>query len=99
MPTEPSYPPEAAVGDPLDGAKFPSPGLAGGETLGVAMSANETSKHGDSAQRGRNTRNFVAGAAIGVGSAALVAALLYARSSRRTPEKDPAPARVIDHED
>ncbi|HEX8643493.1 MAG TPA: hypothetical protein VF702_06215 [Allosphingosinicella sp.] len=34
------------------------------------------------------TRNIVAGAAIGIGSAALVAALLYARSSKKGERRD-----------
>jgi uncharacterized protein involved in exopolysaccharide biosynthesis len=34
------------------------------------------------------TRNIVAGAAIGIGSAALVAALLYARSAKKGDRRD-----------
>lgn len=36
---------------------------------------------------GKRTRQIVAGAAIGIGSAALVAALLYANRGRKTGEK------------
>ena len=73
MSKEPSYPKDAAVGDPS---------AEGGETLDMARSAKEaTSSDGKSSNR---TRNFVAGAAVGVGSAALVAALLYANRSRRS---------------
>lgn len=73
MSKEPSYPKDAVVADPE---------AEGGETLGVARSAKEATKADD---RSSNfTRNFVAGAAVGVGSAALVAALLYANRSRRS---------------
>lgn len=37
---------------------------------------------------GRRTKHIVAGAAIGIGSAALVAALLYANRSRRGDKDD-----------
>ena len=73
MSKEPHYPRDAAVGDPS---------AEGGETLGLARSAKEATKAGD--RNGNFKRNFVAGAAVGVGSAALVAALLYAKSSRRS---------------
>jgi len=73
MSKEPSYPKDAVVGDPE---------AEGGETLGVARSAKEATKADD--KGGNFTRNFVAGAAVGVGSAALVAALLYANRSRRS---------------
>lgn len=71
MSSEPSYPKDAPVGDP---AKL-------NETLGVAVSAKEAAKQAE--QSGRSTRTWVKGAAVGVGSAALVAALLYANRSRR----------------
>ena len=58
MSREPSYPKDAAVGDPAEGQE-------GGEGS-------------------RRTKHLVAGAAIGIGSAALVAALLYANRSRKT---------------
>ncbi len=97
MSNEPAYPADAVVGDPGE-----TPGTGGGETLGVVVSAKETKKNAGDAQRGGGwgSRNFVAGAAVGVGSAALVAALLYANRSRgkadsRT-EKDPGVARVLD---
>ena len=57
MSREPSYPKDAAVGDPAEGKE-----------------AGEGSKR---------TKHLVAGAAIGIGSAALVAALLYANRSRK----------------
>jgi hypothetical protein len=80
MSKEPSYPKEAAVGDAS---------AEGGETLGMARSVKETKP---AAEKGGNfTRNFVAGAAVGVGSAALVAALLYANRSRR-PDKAGVPS-------
>lgn len=76
MSKQPSYPKDAAVGDPE---------AEGGETLDVARSAKEATRSDD--KSGKRTRNFVAGAAVGVGSAALVAALLYANRSRRGGDK------------
>lgn len=99
MSTEPTYPPDAAVGDPGE-LPMPSPGTTGGETLGVVVSAKETKKNSGEPQRGGwGNRTLVAGAAVGVGSAALVAALLYANRARRgdaRTEKDPGVARVLD---
>ncbi len=76
MSKQPSYPEDAAVGDPS---------AEGGETLDAARSAKEATKTDEKGSK--RTRNFVAGAAVGVGSAALVAALLYANRSRRS-DKD-----------
>jgi len=74
MSSEPTYPKDAAVGD----------GAPLNETLGAAVTAKEAEKR---ANEGKGSgRSFVRGAAIGVGSAALVAALLYARS--RKPDKN-----------
>ncbi len=79
MSTEPSFPKDAAVGDatPLN------------ETLGVAVSAKETEQKVSSSKP--STRSFVKGAAVGVGSAALVAALLYANRSRRNDKATTTP--------
>jgi hypothetical protein len=71
MSSEPTYPKDAAVGDP---EKL-------NETLNMAVTAKEAAKSN------RTTRRIVTGAAVGVGSAAIVAALLYANRSRK-PEKD-----------
>ena len=70
MPADPSYPKDAKVGD---AGKL-------NETLSHAVTAKEA----EEARKAKgSTRSFVRGAAIGVGSAALVAALLYANRSRR----------------
>lgn len=98
MSTEPTYPSDAAVGDPAAGDATPF-AATGGETLGAAVSAKASGKSPEGQRGGRTTRNIVAGAAVGVGSAALVAALLYANRSRRADavtEKDPGVARVLD---
>ncbi len=90
MSTEPSYPQDAAVGE--------SAAPLGGETLGMVVSARESGKSAEAQKGGRNARNFVAGAAVGVGSAALVAALLYANRSRRgdaRAETDPSVSRTL----
>jgi hypothetical protein len=68
MAREPSYPKDAPVA-PAKGAEAPSP---------PPTDAGE-SKPADS----KRTKHLMAGAAIGIGSAALVAALLYANRSRR----------------
>lgn len=78
MSSEPSYPKDAPVGDP--------PRL--NETLGAAVTAKEAEEKAQ--QQKGSTRSFVRGAAIGVGSAALVAALLYANRSRK-PDSSPPP--------
>lgn len=68
MAREPSYPDDAPVGDPV-----------GGEAR-----APDAAKGGDKAAPSGRTRQLVTGAAIGIGSAALVAALLYANRSRKS---------------
>ena len=73
MSKQPSYPKDAAVSDPS---------AEGGETLDAARSVKEATQSGETGNK--RTRNFVAVAAVGVGSAALVAALLYANRSRRS---------------
>lgn len=70
MSSEPSYPKDAAVGAPKQN-----------ETLDVAVTAKEAEEEAHKPKG--NARSFVRGAAVGVGSAALVAALLYANRSRR----------------
>ncbi len=74
MSSEPTYPKDAAVGD----AKL-------NETLKSAAAAKEAGKRAEGS--GRTTRRIVTGAAVGIGSAALVAALLYANRSRKS-DKD-----------
>jgi hypothetical protein len=74
MSRDPSYPRDAAVGD--DGADERDRG-GGSEAARAAASARTVREGGSS-----RTRKIVAGAAIGIGSAAIVAALLYARKSR-----------------
>ena len=74
MARKPSYPEDAPVGDPV-----------GGEPAGEAAAGEEKSlARPDSSRR---TRHIVTGAAIGIGSAALVAALLYANRSRKDESK------------
>jgi len=73
MAREPSYPDDAPVGDPSGkgpAGKGPAESQAGGGAE-------------DKADGSKRTRHIVTGAAIGIGSAALVAALLYANRSRK----------------
>jgi hypothetical protein len=69
MAREPQYPDDVPVGEP---AAPPSGASEAAELAAAAKAADP-----------RRARNLVAGAAIGIGSAALVAALLYANRSRR----------------
>ena len=64
MPSDPSYPEDAPVGQPAD------------EADGESGASKKT-------EGPNRTRQIVTGAAIGIGSAALVAALLYANRSRK----------------
>ena len=69
MAREPSYPKDASVGEPT--------GEAGADRATKAVMGDER------AGGSKRTRQLVTGAAIGIGSAALVAALLYANRSRK----------------
>ena len=74
MAREPSYPDDAPVGDPAGKGQAgtgPADSQAGGQAE-------------DKAEGSKRTRHIVTGAAIGIGSAALVAALLYANRSRKS---------------
>lgn len=88
MAQEPTFPTEAQVGAGAGGG-----GGGGGETLDVAKSAKAAEQRlaeNDDAPEARSnrTRNYAIGAAVGVGSAALMAALLYARSRRSSDKGD-----------
>jgi hypothetical protein len=73
MTAEPTYPADSPVGEP--GEAKPDAGKADESNATAEPSA-------DKAGESNRTRHIVTGAAIGVGSAALVAALLYANRSR-----------------
>jgi hypothetical protein len=64
MSRKPSYPKDAAIGEPAGKAQ---------EVGGAPEKAVEGSKR---------TKHLVTGAAIGIGSAAIVAALLYAKNRK-----------------
>jgi hypothetical protein len=66
MSRQPTYPKDAAVGDEAAGAAKEG---GGGEAV-TAVAASRRSKH------------LATGAAIGIGSAAIVAALLYAKKRK-----------------
>lgn len=78
MAREPSYPEDAPVGS----AGEPEQQKPGSEDLPRASEAAEAAAAAKASDP-RRTRNLVTGAAIGIGSAALVAALLYANRSRK----------------
>jgi hypothetical protein len=78
MAREPTYPDEARVGTTAADREA----SAEAEEADAEMSILEEAQAAKPAEANR-TRQIVAGAAIGIGSAALVAALLYAKSSRR----------------
>ena len=75
MAREPQYPAEGSI----RAGKAASEG--GGEAIAAASAAREASG-GDKGSEGKRSKHLVAGAAIGIGSAAIVAALLYARRGR-----------------
>lgn len=89
MSSEPSYPKDGKVGEKPTVAEKPKVN----ETLSHALTAKEAetraaeAKAEEGADKKGSTRSFVRGAAVGVGSAALVAALLYARRSGRDKDK------------
>ncbi|WP_188054779.1 hypothetical protein [Sphingosinithalassobacter sp. CS137] len=58
-----------------------APHAGGGEAISAAKDAKE------SRARGLSATTLGVGAAVGIGSAAIVAALLYARSGRKNGEK------------
>lgn len=68
MDREPAYPDDAPVGTPPSQAEDPT-----GKTEEAERESGDSNR----------ARTIVAGAAIGIGSAALVAALLYANRSRK----------------
>ena len=82
MAREPSYPDDAPVGKPTDKAAPAEPPVSDSDKAPDDKAPDDKDpddKDGDS----RRTRHIVTGAAIGIGSAALVAALLYANRSRK----------------
>jgi hypothetical protein len=75
MAREPQYPDDGSVGPGK------SEGGGTGEAIAAASAAREASGGGKGPE-GKRSKHLVAGAAIGIGSAAIVAALLYARRGR-----------------
>lgn len=71
MSREPAYPKDASVEAP--------PAAAAGSEAAASNEAAADPKPGDSRRR----KQIMTGAAIGIGSAAIVAALLYANRNRR----------------
>jgi hypothetical protein len=76
MADEPSYPEDAPVGSPAAGDRS-KPQSEAAEAAAAAKASSP-----------RRTKHLVTGAAIGIGSAALVAALLYARGTRKGERRD-----------
>jgi hypothetical protein len=75
MSREPHYPKDATVGS----GKSENEGT--GEAI-TAASAARAALGGGKGAEGKRGKHLVAGAAIGIGSAAIVAALLYARRGK-----------------
>jgi hypothetical protein len=85
---QPTYPTDAKVGD--DAISKPNSNEPLNETLSHAVTAKQAKERSAEKEEdgsGRN-RRLIKGAAIGVGSAALVAALIYARRSYYSSGKD-----------
>ena len=78
MAREPSYPNDAAVGGKRAAPAAP-PSPRPTEKVEAADTPTDEGRSGESRRR----KHLMAGAAIGIGSAAIVAALLYANRSRR----------------
>jgi hypothetical protein len=78
MAREPSYPNDMPVGGKSAPGTTPKPPVEAAEPV----SSPEAGAEGKTADP-RRKQHLVAGAAIGIGSAAIVAALLYANRSRR----------------
>lgn len=78
MADEPSYPKDAAVGSEAAGRGGEGRPLSEAAEAAAAVKASSPNR----------TRHMVTGAAIGIGSAALVAALLYARNSRKGERRE-----------
>jgi hypothetical protein len=76
MARAPHYPDEATVGSGKSASE------ATGEAVAAASAAREAAG-GDKGPEGKRNKHLVAGAAIGIGSAAIVAALLYANRRGR----------------
>jgi hypothetical protein len=75
MARAPHYPDDGSVGS------GESEGTPSGEAITAASAAREA-LGGSKGSEGKRGKHLVAGAAIGIGSAAIVAALLYARRGR-----------------
>ena len=74
MSSEPTFPKDAKVGDPAP--------------LNETLTAAVTAKQAEAGAKDKSSnRSFVRGAAIGVGSAAVMAALLYANNRVRRGDK------------
>jgi len=81
MSGEPTFPKEATPGGPSSAEDQLNPPHA---DTPPAPPGTESAAAKDKADLAGRNRNLVAGAAIGIGSAALVAALMYARSKGKT---------------
>ena len=75
MAREPQFPDDAAIGDSKRAAPA---GSAGEASAAPTPSGKAAEAAGERAGDGKRTKQIVTGAAIGIGSAAIVAALLYA---------------------
>ncbi len=80
MAREPTYPNDAPVGEPATADDPARSAISGKQQKGAEKAAEK-------GQGSVRTRHLVTGAAIGIGSAALVAALLYANRARKGGEE------------
>jgi hypothetical protein len=81
MAREPHFPADAKVGSG-DDASAAAAAPAGGEAAAASSQARAHAAAAKSPEAKRN-RHLMTGAAIGIGSAAIVAALLYAKGRNR----------------
>lgn len=89
MADEPHYPEEASVGGSGAGASA-SPGSSPEASQEDTPQVSEAAAAAAAAKASspNRTKHLVAGAAIGIGSAAVVAALLYASRSRKGDRRE-----------
>ena len=79
MAREPQFPSDANVGSGSTGGGEKKEASGGS----AAAASAQARAHSEAASAGKRGKHLVTGAAIGIGSAAIVAALLYANRGRK----------------
>ncbi len=90
MGDKPSYPADVPVGNPVGSDQPAAQKSIASKSRGAEAADRSEPPHDEPDGRPAHRGRIAAGAAIGIGSAALVAALLYARSHRRKDKEGTA---------